>query len=269
MARKPRSRPASPDQLEMDLPEHERLCVDVDGFEGPIDVLLVLARKQKVDLTKIAIVALVEQYLAFVADAKRLRLELAADYLVMAAWLAYLKSRLLLPREEQPAPEPSGEDMAAQLAFRLARLEAMRAAAEQLTARPQLGEARFARGAPEPMGRIHGGAFEASLYDLLTAYARQRQAKAHQRVAWGGRTVWSIKQARTRLEAMLGITTDWITLDALLEWTIEDPHQRASMIASSFSASLELARDGRLDMRQERAFAPLHLRPLISNGAAP
>jgi segregation and condensation protein A len=235
------------------------LVVDVDGFEGPLDLLLELARRHKVDLTRISILALAEQYLAFIEEARRLRLELAADYLVMAAWLAFLKSRLLLP--DPPAGEDlPAADLAAALAFRLRRLEAMREASRALQERPQLGREVFARGMPEA---IHGATvsrYEASLYDLLSAYARQRQKCALAHVRLPARNVWTLSQAREALEKMLGPGVEWERLDRVLEDYWGEPAMRPTIRASSFSASLELAKEGRLDLRQEGPFAPIYLR---------
>src|SRR5437660_5235084 len=183
------------------------LVVDVEGFEGPLDLLLALARQQKVDLAKISILALANQYLVFIEEARKLRMELAADYLVMAAWLAYLKSRLLLP-DAVEAGSPSAEDMAAALAFRLKRLEAFRAAAEQLVTRPQLQRDVFARGAPEPIVDVKRPEWSATLYDLLSAYAVQRQKQALSHVRLARRTVWSLAEARTALERLIGVATD-------------------------------------------------------------
>src|SRR5437660_7996768 len=191
------------------------LVVDVEGFEGPLDLLLALARQQKVDLAKISILALADQYLAFIEEARKLRMELAADYLVMAAWLAYLKSRLLLP-ETGETLGPSAEDMAASLAFRLKRLEAFRAAAEQLVTRPQLNREVFARGAPEPIRDIKHPEWTATLYDLLSAYAAQRQKHALARVRFAPRTVWSLAEARGAIERLIGAAADGSRLGALL-----------------------------------------------------
>src|SRR4249920_744802 len=188
------------------------LVVDVEGYEGPLDLLLTLARQQKVDLSKISILALADQYLVFIEEARRVRLELAADYLVMAAWLAYLKSRLLLPESESD-PGPSAEDMATALALRLRRLEAIRNAADQLTGRPQLGRDVFGRGAPEPIADIKRPEWTTTLYDLLTAYAAQRQKSALARVRFPPRTVWSLAEAREALERLVGMSQDWGRLD--------------------------------------------------------
>src|ERR1700754_3106719 len=198
------------------------LVVAVEGFEGPLDLLLMLARQQKVDLTKISILALADQYLAFIEEARRLRLELAADYLVMAAWLAYLKSRLLLPDVNAPEGQ-SAEDMANALALRLKRLEAIRDAAEQLFGRPQLDREVFGRGQPEPIAHIKHPEWSATLYDLLSAYAQQRQKHALARVRFAKRAVWSLTEARETLERLIGQTTDWTRLDAYLIKYIVEP----------------------------------------------
>jgi segregation and condensation protein A len=238
----------------------EQLIVDVDGFEGPLDVLLELARLQKVDISRISILALAEQYLVFFETARRLRLDLAAEYLVMAAWLAYLKSRLLLP-EPAGADEPPAEELAARLAFRLQRLEAMRAAAAQLMARSQLGLDVFARGDPEPLVVEREVQYGDNLFDLLKAYAERRQRRqAHRRYAILRRRVWSVNEARAILERLLGAMDDWGRFDGWLADYLADPAERASLIASSLTASLELAREGRLELRQQRAFEPIYMR---------
>jgi len=239
--------------------DEQGLVVDVDGFEGPLDLLLTLARQQKVDLSKISILALADQFLAFIEAARRLRLEMAADYLVMAAWLAYLKSRLLLP--EQPAGEgPSAEEMATALAERLRRLEAFRSVAEQLVALPQLGRDVFQRGDPEPIEVIRRPQWSATLYDLLSAYALQRQqhALAHVRVA--KRDVWSLAEARDVLSRLIGGASDWSRLDEYLLAYVVEPSMIPTVLASSFAASLELAREGQIELHQQEPFAPLFLR---------
>ncbi|MCB1387428.1 MAG: segregation/condensation protein A [Nitratireductor sp.] len=236
------------------------LVVDVDGFEGPLDLLLELARRQKVDLSGISILALAEQYLAFIAELRKLRIELAADYLVMAAWLAYLKSRLLLPEQPGDGDGPSGEELAAQLAFRLKRLEAMRDAASRLINRNRLGRDFFERGAPEPIVVEKTADYQATLYDLLTAYAAQRQRNAVSHVTIARRQVWSLAEAREILERLVGGLRDWTPLDGFLLEYVPDPKARVSALASSFAATLELVREGRLAMRQEAAFKPLYLK---------
>lgn len=235
------------------------LVVDVAGFEGPLDLLLHLARNQKVDLARISILALVEQYLLFVDGARALRLELAADYLVMAAWLAYLKSKLLIPKLPGDDGE-SGEEMAAVLQFRLKRLEAMRDAAARLVNRNRLGRDVFARGMPELVIVEKRNEYAASLYDLLTAYAVQRQRKAINNVRIAKRTVWSLKEARDILTRLVGNFRDWTALDQFLIQYLSGPEERATAIASSFAASLELVREGIIEVRQQEAFAPLYLR---------
>ncbi|ESY85287.1 chromosome segregation and condensation protein ScpA [Mesorhizobium sp. LNHC220B00] len=235
------------------------LVVDVAGFEGPLDLLLHLARTQKVDLARISIVALVEQYLTFVETARALRLELAADYLVMAAWLAFLKSKLLIPK--QPGEEgESGEELAAVLQFRLKRLEAMRDASARLVNRNRLGRDVFARGMPEMVIIEKRNAYSASLYDLLTAYAQQRQKQAINNVTIARRGVWSLKDARDILTRLVGAVSDWMTLESFLIVYMTSPEERRTAIASSFAATLELVRDGTMDVRQDQTFAPIYLR---------
>ncbi|MCD7110408.1 segregation/condensation protein A [Rhizobium sp. DKSPLA3] len=239
---------------------HEaELVVDIAGFEGPLDLLLHLARNQKVDLSRISVLALAEQYIAFIESARSIRLELAADYLVMAAWLAFLKSRLLIPQPHKD-DGPSGEEMALALAFRLKRLEAMRDAATRLVNRNRLGRDVFARGAPEHIPVERTSAFEASLYDLLQAYASLRQREAVMQVTIERRQVWSLADARLVLARLMGGLSDWTALDHFLLRYVGDPRQRVSAIASAFAASLEMVREGRLEIRQEEAFAPLYVR---------
>jgi len=237
----------------------EALIVDVDGFEGPLDLLLALARTQKVDITRISILALAEQYLLFIAEARKLRLELAADYLVMAAWLAYLKSRLLLPEPEHE-DGPTGEELAALLAFRLQKLEAMRDAAAKLMARNRLGRDVFERGAPEGV-RIHRTSeYADNLYDLLKAYAERRQRQAVTRIRFKRLPVWTIKEAREQLERLIGVSTDWGRVDQYLLQYLVEPAMRTTALASTFSATLEMAREGLLEIRQTEAFAPIFVR---------
>jgi segregation and condensation protein A len=237
----------------------EALLVDVDGFEGPLDLLLELARRQKVDLARMSILALAEQYLAFIEQARKIRLELAADYLVMAAWLAFLKSRLLLP-EPPRADEPSAADMATALALRLQRLEMIRAAARRLGQRPQLGQDVFARGAPEAVVTTQAEGWEATIHDLLSAYAQQRQARAARRVTFHKREVWALAEAREALARLIGLAADWTALDEFLIAYVVSPQMRASVRASSLAAALELVREGRMQIRQGGAFAPIYVR---------
>ncbi len=235
------------------------LVVDVSGFEGPLDLLLHLARNQKVDLARISVLALAEQYLVFVERARALRLELAADYLVMAAWLAFLKSKLLIPK--QPNEEGhSGEELAAILQFRLKRLEAMRDAATRLVNGNRLGRDVFARGMPETVVVERRSRYSATLYDLLTAYAGQRQRRAVTNVHIAKRGVWSLKEARGVLMRLIGEIGDWTALDAFLIAYAVPREQRVTAVASSFAASLELVREGALEVRQDQAFAPLFIR---------
>jgi segregation and condensation protein A len=244
----------------------EAFNVDVAGFEGPLDLLLALARTHKVDIAKISVVALVDQYLAFIADARRLRIELAADYLVMAAWLAFLKSRLLLPRQEVEAETATAEEMARRLAFRLQRLAAMRERAEALMLRPRLGITVFGRGAPEGVKINKEPRYTAEIYDLLKAYAdqRRRTIKVHHVVK--ARRVWSIKDARQRLERLVGTTLEWTQLDLFLVKFLPTGEDRRTVLASSFGASLELAREGKVDIRQEQPFAPIFMRRRDASG---
>ena len=235
------------------------LVVDVAGFEGPLDLLLHLARNQKVDLARISILALAEQYLAFVEKVRALRLELAADYLVMAAWLAFLKSKLLIPK--QPGEEgESGEELAAVLQFRLKRLEAMRDASARLVNRNRLGRDVFARGMPEMVIIEKRNSFSASLYDLLTAYAQQRQKQAINNVTIARRAVWSLKDAREVLARLIGSVGDWTALDSFLIEYLAAPEERRTAMASSFAATLEMVREGKLEVRQDQVFAPIYLR---------
>ena len=237
----------------------EALIVDVEGFEGPLDFLLALARQQKLDLSKISMLALSEQYLSFIERARALRLELAADYLVMAAWLAYLKSRLLIPQTEE-SDEPSGEELAAMLAFRLRKLEAMRKASEDIMQRAQLGKDFFLRGQPEDMSlrrKIH---FSASLFDLLTAYAALRQRQSVSLVHVRKRQVWSLQEARDVLTRLVGQQVDWTPVDEILKSYLQLKDIKVTAMASSFAASLELVREGKLELKQNDAFGAIYMR---------
>ncbi len=234
--------------------------VDIDGFEGPLDLLLELARRQKVDLAKISILALAEQYLLFIEAARRVRLELAADYLVMAAWLAYLKSRLLIPTEVVKGDEPLAADLAAALAARLRRLEAIRKASELLMNRPRLGRDMFLRGHPEGVSITRHSEYTASLFDLLSAYAQQRQMHALSRVTLTRRVVWSLAEARQAIERLAGSISEWTTMDQfLIDYCVAPELQRTAR-ASCFASSLELVREGRIEIRQDRAFAPIWMK---------
>ena len=240
--------------------EAEALIVDVDGFEGPLDLLLTLSRSQKVDLRRISVLHLAEQYLGFVERARALRIELAADYLVMAAWLAYLKSRLLLPPD--PTEEgPSGAELAAHLAFQLERLQAMREAAARLMGRDQKGRDFFARGAPEVLAVNRKTVFEASLLDLMRAYARLRTRDEFRPYAFDRSDIYPYEAALERLSKLVPGAGDWTSLQAYLpEGWRGVPARQRSAIASTFAATLELAKQGQIELRQSDTFAPLHLR---------
>ncbi|MDF1620076.1 segregation and condensation protein A [Pseudothioclava nitratireducens] len=238
----------------------EALIVDVDGFEGPLDLLLTLSRTQKVDLRKISVLQLAEQYLAFVDKAKALRIELAADYLVMAAWLAFLKSRLLLPPDPE-AEGPSAEDLAAHLAFQLERLEAMRQSAAQLMARDQLGRDTFARGIGEEVERVRKVTYTASLLDLMQAYARIRTRDEFRPYAFDRTNVFTMEQALDRMRGLIGFAGDWTDIVSYLpEGWGGDPRRRRSATAATFAASLELAKQGQIEIRQSETFAPISIR---------
>jgi len=238
----------------------EALIVDVDGFEGPLDVLLTLSRTQKVDLRHISILALAQQYLSFVEQARTLRIELAADYLVMAAWLAFLKSRLLLPPD--PAEEgPSGEDLAAHLAFQLERLQAMRDVAAKLMARDRLGRDVFARGLPERYERVKEVRYQATLLDLMQAYARLRTKDEFRPYVMDRDHVLTLEQALDRMRGLIGFAGTWTDISTYLpEGWSSDPQRRRSATAATFAASLELVKEGRVELRQSETFAPIELR---------
>ncbi len=238
----------------------EALIVDVDGFEGPLDVLLTLSRTQKVDLRKISVLALAQQYLAFVERARALRIELAADYLVMAAWLAFLKSRLLLP----PDPDdegPTGEELAAHLAFQLERLQAMRDVAARLMARDQLGRDFFKRGQGEDITRIRTVSYSATLLDLMQGYARIRTRDEFRPFVMDRDAVFTMEQALERMRPLIGFAGTWTDMETYLPdgWEM-DPARRRSATASTFAASLELVKEGHVEIRQSQTFAPIHLR---------
>ncbi len=237
----------------------DALIVNIDGYEGPLDVLLDLARSQKVDIRKISMVALVDQYLAFVEEVKKRSLELAADYLVMAAWLAYLKSKLLLPVGDEDGDEPTADEMAARLAFQLQRLEAMRKAVEALQARPQIGIDFFPRGLPEGVRVIRTPDWQADLYELLRAYAGQRIAAVDRDYHIDPPKVYSIELARLRLARILGSIPEWTALASLIEAKDVDA-PTTSIVASAFNAALEFAKNGRIDMRQLAAFEPIYIK---------
>lgn len=255
-----------------DLQEHvpgdrgAQFVVDVDGFEGPIDMLLTLARDQKVDLTQVSILQLADQYLAFVTRARRANLELAADYLVMAAWLAYLKSRLLLP-ELSTADEPSGEEMAAALAFQLQRLEAMQECGARLVARPRRGRELFARGLPDELASITRAVYEVTLYDLLKAYGDHQRRTTNQTLHIEPLNIHSMKDALRRLTRLFGSKGKWESLWRFLPENLGEGVVARSAFASTFVASLELAREGHVQVRQSGTYGPIFVRG-TGNGEA-
>lgn len=238
----------------------ESLIVDVEGFEGPLDLLLTLSRTQKVDLRRIAVTQLAEQYLKFIDRAKSLRIELAADYLVMAAWLAFLKSRLLLPPE--PGEDgPTGEELAAHLAFQLERLQAMRDSAAKLMGRDQLGRDFFARGLPETVERVRSVTYSATLLDLMQAYARTRTKDDFRPFVMDRDAILTMEQALERLRDMIGFAGDWTALESYLpEGWVFDPARRRSATAATFAASLELVKAGKIEIRQGEIFSPIEIR---------
>ncbi|MBM2320722.1 MULTISPECIES: segregation and condensation protein A [Marivita] len=238
----------------------EALIVDVDGFEGPLDLLLTLSRTQKVDLRKISVLDLARQYLTFVEKAKALRIELAADYLVMAAWLAFLKSRLLLPPD--PTEEgPSGEDLAAHLAFQLERLQAMRDVAAKLMARDQLGRDFFARGITQQVEQVRKVEYTATLLDLMQGYARIRTKDEFRPFVMDRDAVFTMEQALERMRGLIGFAGTWTAISSYMpEGWDADPVKWRSATASTFAASLELAKEGKVELRQSDTFAPIELR---------
>ena len=250
--------------------EEGAMMVQVDGFEGPLDLLLTLARNQKVDIAKISILKLADQYLEFIEKAKKLNLELAADYLVMAAWLAYLKSRLVLPQEKGSDGEPGADEMATRLRWRLQRLDMMRAAATRLMGRERLDRDVFGRGDPEPVNVVKLRTHTDTLYDLLTAYATDRVKRL------GGKAysptqpiVLQIEEARARLERMLGAIGDWSALESLLPFEWSGGARRRTAVASTLLAALEMARDGKVELQQLAPFAEIFLRDRAANDPVP
>jgi len=254
------------DELPKGAHEVDALLLNIDGYEGPLDILLDLARNQKVDLREISILQLVRQYLAFVERAKELRLELAAEYLVMAAWLAYLKSRLLLPQDKKEEGELSGEQMAEALAFQLRRLEAMREAAEKLMNRPQLGQSIFPRGMPEGLRTSFQTHYDVTLYDLLKAYGDIQRRQEYQTYELPVFNIMSMEEAHERMAKMLGNLprsgphSVWTTLQSFLPENIRDPLLLRSSLASTLTAGLELAKQGKVEIRQDGAFRPIYVR---------
>jgi segregation and condensation protein A len=242
----------------MTTPDSDTLTLDLDGWEGPLDLLLTLARTQKVDLRALSILALVEQYLAFIEEARSLKLELAADYLVMAAWLAYLKSALLLPRDPREVPSP--EDLALRLALRLERLSAMREAGARLMARDRVGRDVFVRGTPEGLESIRRARWGAEVYDLIAAYGRIAARTRPVMHVVAQRDVMTLEEALERVSALVGAHIAWATIDSFLPQIAGSASYRRSALASSFVAALELARRGRVELRQALPFAPLYLK---------
>jgi len=240
-------------------PRSEQLVLELDGYEGPIDLLLTLAREQKVDLGKISILALADQYLAFIAKQQSLNLEIAADYLVMAAWLAYLKSRLLLPQPTEDE-EPSGAEFAAQLEHRLRLLEAMQNAGARLMALPRIGQDTFLRGAPEGVAVVAVPVYELALYDLLRAYGENRRRTETAVLTIEPAEFYSMDDALGRLARFIGRVPNWRELASFLPRELRGEVFRRSALAATFAATLELARRGRLELRQDRAFGPIYLR---------
>ncbi len=254
---------AEQDQFQEDVSDRlaaEALIIDVDGFECPLDLLLMLSRTQKVDLRQISVLALAKQYLSFIERAKELRIELAADYLVMAAWLAFLKSRLLLPPD--PSEDgPSGEELAAHLAFQLERLQAMREAAAKLMARDQKGRDFFARGITEDVARVRRVTYTATLLDLMQGYARIRTRDDFRPFVMDRDSVFTMEEALGRMRGLIGFAGDWTDiLSYLPEGWETDPAKRRSATASTFAASLELAKEGRIEIRQSEMYSPIQIR---------
>ena len=248
------------DTFSSEMITNDELVVDIDGFEGPLDLLLTLSRSQKLDLMKISILELAEQYLEFVEKARTLKIELAADYLVMAAWLAFLKSRLLLPPDIDEN-EPSGEELAAHLAFQLERLQAMRDAAAQLMARDQMGRNFFARGIEEKVEKIKRVKYEASLLEVIQAYARVKTKDDFRPFVMDRDKVYTIEQALERMRGLIGYTIGWIDIYSFLPdgWTSSKSRIRAAT-ASTFAATLELAKSGDLELRQSDSFGPIQFK---------
>ena len=256
-----------PDYLVNRDQDDDRLILELDGFEGPLDLLLTLARTQKVDLTEISILDLVDQYLVYINKAREIRIEVAADYLVMAAWLADLKSRLLLPREEDDE-EPSAEEQALRLQLRLQRLDAMREVGARLMARDRLGRDVFTRGAPEGLTIHKTGHFDLTLYELLRAYGEVQQKASLSHITIERRPVFALEDAIKRLESLVGRTLDWSELVSFLPKGLKDRRLIRSAIASHFAASLELAKAGVADLRQDQTFAPIQVRRRLKDSLA-
>ncbi len=244
----------------------ETLIVDVDGFEGPLDLLLALSRSQKVDLRKISVLDLAVQYLGFIEKVRELRIELAADYLVMAAWLAFLKSRLLLPPDPAIAG-PTGDELAAHLAFQLERLQAMRDAAAKLMAGDRLGRDRFVRGVTEDVTRRKTVNYSANLLDLMQGYARIRTRDDFRPFVMDRDSVFTMEQALQRMRGLIGFSGHWTDILSYLPdgWT-DDPKKRRSATASTFAASLELAKEGKIVIRQDEIFSSIQIKRAERDG---
>jgi len=256
----PREPEFAPDEPREPVADSDRFVLALEGFEGPLDVLLALARDQKVDITRISILALAEQYLAFIQQARDLKLDLAADYLVMAAWLAYLKSKLLLP-QVKTADEPSGAEMAEALAFQLRRLEAVRGVVKRLMARPQKGVDFFVRGAAEELPVSTRIVYQVSLFELLKGYSDQKRRKTGDVLAIRERAeIYSVEDALRRLQTLMGRTPDWTTLASYLPEGLRPGLNRRSAVATTFAATLELVKSGKAMVRQERPFGPIFVR---------
>jgi segregation and condensation protein A len=245
------------EEFELPIRSDDELTLSLDGWEGPLDLLLSLARAQKVDLAQISILELVDQYTAYISDARALKLEIAADYLVMAAWLAYLKSCLLLPKD--PEADPSPEEIALRLQLRLQRLDAMRDAGARLLGRDRIGRDVFLRGAPEGLRLVRKSAWQAAAFDLFAAYGTVKARTQPPMHVVHARSVMTLDEAIERVSRMIGMAIDWMEIEAFLPAS-DDPLFRRSSLASSFLAALELARRGRLDIDQDEPFAPIRLR---------
>jgi segregation and condensation protein A len=242
---------------ERPIRQSDELTLAIDGWEGPLDLLLSLARVQKVDLAQISILQLVDQYIAYISEARALKLEIAADYLVMAAWLAYLKSCLLLPKD--PEQDPSPEEIALRLQMRLQRLDAMREAGARLLGRDRVGRDVFLRGAPEGLRLVRKAMWQVRDFDLFAAYGAVRARTQPPMHVVHPRAVMTLEEAIDRVARMIGTALDWTFLESFLPST-QDPQFRKSALASSFLAALELARRGRLDIAQDEPFAPIMLK---------
>ncbi len=243
-----------------EIPRDQVLEVALDGFEGPLDLLLALSRSKKIDLTQLSMSELAHQYIGYIERMRSERLEIAADYLVMAAWLAFLKSKLMLPADDEDGDDPSGDELAARLAFRLKRLAAMRQAGAELMARDQLGQDFYGCGAPAGFDVVACYSYRADFYGLLKAYAVQRTRTAETGYKVKRREVWSIKKARQRLQMMLGMPVGWAPISELIAAFLGEDKLQKTTVASTFGATLEMARDGMIELRQSEHFTPLYIK---------